>query len=187
MLVDGAYHRREEEHELQIVFKILARFEQILAVGRGYRPVVVLARSVDALEGFFVQQAYEPVPRRYLAHDRHRQLVVVGRYIDRGIYRRELVLTGRDLVVTGLGVYAELPQFSVKLLHKAEDIDLDYAEVMILEFLSLRRARAEQRPARNYQIGAFFVQLARYKEVFLFRSDGRHDALGRFAEQLEHA
>ena len=54
MLVDGAYHRREEEHELQIVFKILARFEQILAVGRGYRPVVVLARSVDALEGFFV-------------------------------------------------------------------------------------------------------------------------------------
>ena len=73
-----------------------------------HRPVVVLARAVDAGVGLLVQQADQAVAAGHVLHDLHRQLLVVG--ADVGVLedRRQLVLVGRDLVVARLGRHAEL-------------------------------------------------------------------------------
>ena len=54
IVIDGLDHRGEEDDELQVVERGVARIEQILGLG-AKRPVIVLARTVDALEGLLVQ------------------------------------------------------------------------------------------------------------------------------------
>ena len=53
IVIDGLDHRGEEDDELQVVERGVARIEQVLGLG-AKRPVVVLARTVDALEGLLV-------------------------------------------------------------------------------------------------------------------------------------
>ena len=63
----------------------------------------------------------------------------------------------------------------------------DCAEVLILEFLTLRWLGTEQRAARIDEIGTRQVEVLIDQEVFLLGAAGRDDALGRRAEQLQHA
>ena len=84
----------------------------------------MLARAVDPLKGLFVQQADHAVPLRHLAHDLHRQLVVVHRDVGRREHGRELVLGGRHFVVLGLGENAVTPQRPVEIVHELGDAGL---------------------------------------------------------------
>ena len=54
IVIDGLDHRGEEDDELQVVERGVARIEQVLGLG-AKRPVVVLARTIDALKGLLVQ------------------------------------------------------------------------------------------------------------------------------------
>ena len=187
IFVHGLDNRSQEEQKLQVAARRLARLEQILArVGRD-RPVIVLARPVDALERLFVEQADEAVPFRHTPHDLHGELVVVGGDVGRGEHRRHLMLAGGDLVVLSLGKNTELPQLLVQLLHKRRHTRTDGTEVVILHLLPLGRHGAEQRAAGEDQVLALGIVRLVDQEVFLFRPDrGRH-ALDVLAEQLEHA
>ena len=82
--------------------------EQVRARVGAHRPVVVLARAVDAGERLLVQQADEAVAAGDVLQHLHRQLLVVG--ADVGVLedRRDLVLGRRDLVVARLDRHAEL-------------------------------------------------------------------------------
>ena len=64
------------------------------------------------------------------------------------------MLTGGDLVVLCLGVYAQLPKLPVKVGHIVGNALFNRSEVMVLQLLTLGRACAEQRSARENQIGA---------------------------------
>ena len=70
----------------------VARLEQVDARVGAHRPVVVLARAVDAGERLLVQQADEPVAARDVLQDLHRQLLVVGADVRVLEDRRDLVL-----------------------------------------------------------------------------------------------
>ena len=48
------------------------------------------------------------------------------------------MLARSGLVVAGLGVYAQLPQFAVQVLHVGRDACAQCAEVVVLELLALR-------------------------------------------------
>ena len=107
-LFDRGDDRRAEEQEAQVRRRVVARLEQVLARVGAHRPVVVLARAVDAGERLLVQQADQAVAARDVLQDLHRQLLVVGADVRVLEDRRELVLVRRDLVVAGLDRHAEL-------------------------------------------------------------------------------
>ena len=58
--IDGAKHGRAEHQELHVVVRRIAGAEQVVAELVGQRPVIVLARSVDAGKRLLVQQAARP-------------------------------------------------------------------------------------------------------------------------------
>ena len=166
----------------------VAGLEQVLAGVGAHRPVVVLARAVDAGERLLVQQAREPVAPRDVLHDLHRQLLMVGADVRVLEDRRDLVLVGRDLVVAGLDRHAELGQLALGLEHEGEDPVGDRPEVMVVELLALGRLGAEQRAAGRDQVGPLEVVLLVDQEVLLLGPDRReHASRVGVAEQLERA
>ncbi len=161
------HDRGQEHHEFQVVVRRVTRLEQVRTGVVRQRVVVVLARSVHARKRLLGEEAREPVPLGHLLQDFHRQHVVVGR--DRHVLedRRELELTGRDLVVTRLDRDTELPQLRLEVHHEREDALADRAEVVVLEFLSFRRLGTEQRTSRRDEVGPEDEELTLDEEVFL--------------------
>ncbi len=139
------------------------------------RPVVVLARAVDAGEGFFVEEAGEAVLVGDAAEGFHREhLVIVGEigvFIDRG----DFVLRRCDFVVAGLDGNAELVEFMFGFQHAGQNAFRDAAEIMVFHFLALGRLGAEERAAGVDQVGAGVVEIFVDEEVFLLRTDGGED------------
>ena len=171
MLVHRGYHKRNDEQELRVVGRTLARLEDVVTEVGDQRPVVVLAAAVHAREGFFVQQTGHPVLCRHFAHSFHRQLVLVRRDVDGGVDGSKFVLCGGDFVVLGLGKHAEFPQFLVEVFHKRRHAGFNRAEVVVFQLLSLGRFCAEESPAGVHQVTAFFERFAVDEEIFLFGTD----------------
>ena len=121
-----------------------SRFSPV--VGR-HRPVVVLARAVDAGERLLVDEEHQAVLRGEPAHRGHHDHVVVGADRGRLVDRRHLELARGHLVVAGLGRDAQAPQLAVEIHHEREDPLADRAEVLVLQLLALGRRGAEQGPA----------------------------------------
>ena len=185
MFVDGGNHKRHYEQELRVVGRALARLEYVVSEVGDQRPVVVLAAAVDALKGFFVQQAGHAVLGGNFAHGFHRQLVLVGGDVYGRVYGRKFVLCGRDFVVLGFGEHAQFPQFLVEVAHECGDAGFDCAEIVVVEFLTLRRFCAEQCSARVEQVAAFLEGFGVDEEVFLFGAHRGGNLLGLSAEQTE--
>ena len=59
--VDGPDDRDEERQELGVGVRVVARVEQVLALVGAHRPVVVLARAVDAGERLLVDEEHQAV------------------------------------------------------------------------------------------------------------------------------
>ena len=179
--------RSQEQQELCILARGLARFEQIFALVGRNRPVVVLTGTVNTVKRLFVHQADEAVLLRHALHDLHGQLVVVGCDVGGGEHRRHLVLSGRNLVVLGLGKDAELPQLLIQLLHECGNARTDRAEVVVLHLLSLGRLCAEQGAAGENQVLTLRIVLFVNEEVLLLRADRCSHAANILAEQFKHA
>ena len=179
MDVDAADDGQQEREELGVGVRVVARVEEVLAVVRGHRPVVVLARAVDPRERLLVDQEHQAVMLRDAAHQAHDDHVVVR--ADRGglVDRRHLELAGRDLVVAGLGRDAEAPQLAVDVHHEGEDPLADRAEVLVLQLLALGRRGTEQGPPGQQQVRPLLGQPPVDQEVLLLRPDVGEDPLGR--------
>ena len=187
ILVNSLDNSGQEQDELGVLARVLARLKQVLAPIGGNGPVVVLAGAVYALERLLMQQAGEAMLLRDGTHDLHGQLVVVGRDVGGGEHRRHLVLARCNLVVLGLGEDAQLPQLLVELLHESSNARTECAEVVIIHFLTLRRHCTEQGAAGKDQVLALCVVLAVDQEIFLLRAYGGGYTLNILAEQLEDA
>ena len=186
VLVDRLDDAGQEHEEAQVLHGVLARLEQVAPVG-GQRPVVVLARAVDALEGLLVLQAHQAMMAREQAHLLHGQQVVVDGAVGVLEDGRQLVLRGSHLVVLRLGGHAELPQLVIELLHELVDRGANGAEVVVVKLLALARRIAEQRAVRQHQVETLLVLLLRDEEVFLLAADRDIDAAALLAEQRQHA
>ena len=163
-------------------------FEQVVARVGAHRPVVVLARAVDAGERLLVQEAHEAVAAGDVLQQLHRELLVVGADVRVLEDRRDLELGRGDLVVAGLHRHAEAAQLALGLEHVREHALGDRAEVVVVELVALRRLGAEQRAAGRDEVRALVVVLLVDQEVLLLGADGREDALDAgHAEQLERA
>ena len=179
ILGDGADDGDAEDEELGVVVRRVAGVEQVLAGVGGHRPVVVLARAVDAGERLLVQQAGQAVLVGGPAQDLHDQHLVIGREVGVLEDRRDLVLARGDFVVPRLDRHAELEQLGFALGHAGEHALGDRAEVLVFQFLALGRLGAEERAAGVDQVGPGVEEVLVDQEVFLLRADGREDLLGR--------
>ena len=187
IVIHGLNDRAQEQQELRVFRRCLAGLKQVHAGVRDQRPVIVLAGAVDAGKRLFMQQADHAVARGHLLHDLHRQLVLVGGDVAGRKHGRKLVLRGRDLVVLGLGVDAELPELLIEILHKRRDTRLDAAEVVVIELLSLRRLCTEERAAGIDQILAAVIDIFVHEEILLLRADRRaHGGNVGIAKQVDH-
>ena len=187
ILVDCLDDSGQEQQELCVGRRGVARLEQVLAaIGRD-RPVIVLTRTVDALKRLFVQQADEAVTVSDALHDLHGQLVVVDRNVGGLKDRSHLVLAGCDLVVLGLGVDAELPQLFVKLCHECLDTRTDGAEIVVIHLLTLGCGCTEQGTAGQNEVGTLGVIALVDEEIFLLRADRGGNMLAVLAEQAQYA
>ena len=173
--VDGADHGHQEGQELGVVVGVVTGLEEVLPVVGGHRPVVVLARSVDALEGLLVQQGHQVMPHRELLHGVHDEHIVVGTDRSGLVDRGHLKLGGSDLVVACLGGNAEAPEVAVQIHHEREHAFADRSEVLVLQLLALGRRGAEERAAGQDDVGAQFSQATVDQEILLLGSDvGEH-------------
>ena len=187
MIVNGGDNGGEEYEKLSVVSRSVARLEEVHALGGREGPVVVLAAAVDTGEWLFVQEADKTVMRGDFLHYLHRQLIVVDRYICRREDGRELVLSGRRLVVFGLCEDSELPELFVELCHERLYARLYCSEIVVVELLSLGRLRAEQRVTGQDEVGALIIESFVDEKIFLFRTDGGDYLFRVDAEELQHS
>ena len=139
-------------------------------------------------ERLLVQQADEAVLLGRPPHHVHAQLVVVGGEVRVLEDRGDLVLARGDLVVPRLDRDAELEHLGLAVGHAGEHALRDRAEVLVFQFLALRRLRAEERPAAVEQVGPGVEEVLVDQEVFLLRADGGEHLLGLgVAEQPQDA
>ena len=166
----------------------VARIEQIALRGTPQRPVDVLARAVDAGKWLLVRQAGHAIFLGYPLERDHDQMLVIGSQVGRLEDRRDLVLARSHFVVAGLHRHAELAQVVLDLQHEGQHALGDRSEIMILEFLSLRRLGAKQRAAGRVQVGPCEIEVTIDQKVFLLRTGRRRDeGAVVMAEQLENA
>ena len=146
----------------------------------------MLATSVDPVERLLVQKAGKTVLVGDFAHQLHRQLVLVGGDVALGKDRGKLMLARGDLVVAGLGVDTQLPQFLVQIFHVAHDPRSEGTEIVVAQFLPLRRTGTEQGAAGIDQVGSLAELFLVDQEVLLLAADGgHHPAYLVMAEQVQ--
>ena len=81
--------------------------------------------AVHTLKRLLMQEADESVTGCDLLHHLHRELVVIGCDICRGIDGCKLMLRGSHFVVLRLGKDTELPELVVEILHELCNAGLD--------------------------------------------------------------
>ena len=165
---------------------MVGRIEQVFAAVGRHRPVIVLAASVNSVEGLFVEQANHSVAIRDGFHNGHYDLIVIYRFVRGGVNACKFVLCGGDFVMFGFRVNAEFPEFLVEIAHIVPDSLFDFPEVMIFEFLSFWRTRSEKRSAAGREVESVFVNFLIDEEVFLFRADGGYNSFGFVIPENSH-
>ena len=166
VIVHRLEHGGQNQQKLHVLARGFAGIQQVFAVG-GQRPVVVLARAVDAGIGLFVQQADQAVLFGNLFHELHHQQVLVHRDVGVGIDRGQLMLRGGHLVVLGFGIDAHAPECLVQIGHKRGNAGFEGTEIVVLQLLPLGRRRAEQRAPGKHKVGPAVVHGLVNDKVFL--------------------
>ena len=167
MLVHTHKGLYDEHCEAEVVHRSLAgAVEEDAGVG-GQRPVVVLARTVDACKGLFVEQAAESVLAGNTLHERHEEHVVVDGKVCLLEYRGYLKLVRGYLVVACLAWDAKLKGCYLKLTHELCDTLGDDAEVVVFHLLVLCRVMAHQRAACHHEVRTCCVEFLINEEVLL--------------------
>ena len=186
MGIHGVNHRAERSEEDGVLVRVLARVQEVgLAVV--YRPVVMLAGTVDAGKRLFVQQAHEAMTVGDLAEHFHNLHVVVAGEVHFLEHRGKFKLCRSDFVVAGLRRNAELPEFLFHVVHKVQDAGRNATKVMVFHLLVLCRSCTEQCAAGLVQVRALQVETLVDEEVFLFCAEGDGDLLLGHAEHTHEA
>ena len=182
MFVHCGYDIDEEGDELQILECRFAGAQQIDTRVGTERPIVVLARAVDALERLFVQQYAEMVPACDLVHDCHQQLVVVVSQIGLFENRSQLELIRSNLVVARFNRNTEFETLVLQILHKGEYARRNGTEIVVFQLLILCCLVSHECTPRLYEVRTSRPQRIVDKEILLFPTEIREYALDIFVE-----
>ena len=186
VLVYGRNGIHQEGDELQVLRSGLARPQQVHARIRPQRPVVVFARTVDPLEGLFVQQHPELVTAGDLVHHGHQQLVVVVGKIGLLVDRRQFELVGRHLVVAGFDGDAQFQALVFEVFHECHHTGRDRTEIVVFQLLVLGRFMPHQRTPGEHQVGTYGPEAFVHEEILLLPAQIRDDPLHVFVEIVAH-
>ena len=167
VLVDGHQRLDDERNEAQVLLGRLAWSMEQHAIVGAEAPVVVLARTVDAVEWLLMQQHAEAVLARHLLHERHEQHVVVYGKVALFVYRGKLKLVGCHLVVARLARYGELQRLYLEVFHEGLHAVWYGAEVVVVHLLVLCALVTHQCPAREHQVRAGRIEPLVNQEVLL--------------------
>ena len=160
----------DECDKAQVFLGCLARgMEQHTVVGT-QTPVVVLARTVDAVEWLFVKEDAESVLACHPFHQRHQEHVVIDGEITFLVYRSQLKLVGSHLVVARLAWDGKFESLYLKVFHKGLNAVGDSAEVVVVHLLVLGTLVAHECAACEHEVGAGRVEAFIHEEIFLFPS-----------------
>jgi hypothetical protein len=163
------------------------RLEEVADAGAADGPVDVLAGAVDARERLLGEEADEAMLGGDAAEQRHREHLVVvgdvGGFVDRGHF----VLGRGDLVVAGLDRDAQLEALALGLHHAGEHAVRDGAEVLVLEFLALRRLGAEEGATAGVEVRTQVEEAGVDQEVLLLGAARSGDVAVFLAEEREDA
>ena len=107
----------------------------------------MLPGTVDAGERLLMQQARHAILFRHATERNADKLLMIGRQVGGFEHRRNFVLRRGDFIVPGLDRNSELEHLALGFEHECQYALRNRAEVMIFEFLSLRRLRSEERAA----------------------------------------
>ena len=154
-----------------------ARIQEIHAVIRGKRPVVVFTGAVDTVERFFVKQAFQPVLSRHSLECLHDKLVIIRRHIGLGIDESQLVLSRSHLIMLRLRRHAHTPELDVHVFHEGGNTRLNDTIIVIIQFLSLGRHRAEKRAPCIDQVFPLQIFFRIDDKILLLRADAGHNLL----------
>ncbi len=178
-LVHRPDHGGAEHQELGVVMRIVAGQQQVSLGGVAQREVDVLARAVDPVERLLVEQAFHTVLLGDRLERRHQQLLMIRRDVGPLEHRRDLELAGGHLVVPGLRRDPQLEQLPLGVHHEAENALRDGPEVMVIEFLALRRFRPEKGATGVQQVRPGQEEVPVDEEVLLFGATvGHHPGRG---------
>jgi hypothetical protein len=117
-----------------------------------------------------MKQAGHPILFRGSPQRDHQELLMISREIGVLEDRGNLELAGCDLVVPGFDRNTELEQFALAFEHEGEHPLGNRAEIVILEFLTFGRRRAEERTSRAEQVGTGKEEVQIDQEVLLLRA-----------------
>ena len=171
MTVDGGHHIGHECDEAEILAGSLAGGEEQRAGVGAEAPVVVLARTVDAVERLFVEKHAEVMTLCNLAHDAHQQQVVVVGEVGLLEDGSQLELVGSHLVMAGVGGDAEAVTFNFEVEHESFDTRGDGAEIVVLKLLVLGAFVTHEGTAGHHQVGTGGIESFVDKEIFLFPAE----------------
>ncbi len=151
-----------------------ARVKQRAQLGVANGIIDVLARTVDAAEGLFMQQALQAVAFGHIAQGGHDDMIVIHGQVAGLVERRDLVLAGGRLIVAGAHGHAQLVQFALHFHHAGKHALRDNPKILIAELLALGRARPEQRAPGNLKIRPGKIEIVVNKKVFLLQTGIRN-------------
>jgi len=87
------------------------------------------------------------------------------------------VLCRSNFVMLCFSKNAKLPKLFIKLLHISRNSWLNYAEVMVLKLLTLRRSCTEKCPSAVDKVFTLLIHFLINEEVFLLRANCCNNSL----------
>ena len=171
MTIHGHQGLHDEGHETQVLLRGLTRGVEegglALMLSR-QTPVIMLARTIDAVEGLLMQEHAEPMIPGHALHERHEQHVMIDGQITLLEDRGEFKLVGRHLIMTGLTGDGEFQGLDLQILHKGLHTIRDGTKVVVVHLLVLRTLVTHQRTTCHQQVRTGRVESLIHEEILLF-------------------
>ena len=186
VFVNRHQHIHKEGYTLQVFPTRLTGSQQVDARIGAHRPVVVLARTVDTLEGFLMEQDTEVVTTGHFLHYRHEQEVVVVGQIGLLENRSYFKLVGSNFVVTGLDGNTKFQALAFEVGHEGNDTRRYRTEVMVFELLVLGTVVAHEGATGQHQVGTSGIERLIDEEIFLLPAEIREYLRHIFIEKAAH-
>ena len=106
MNIHRLHNTGKHKQELNVFIRRITRIEHINTIICRERPVVVLARTVDARKWLLVQQTCHAMMLCHSPHCLHDKLIVIHSNVGCLIDRRKLMLCRSNFIMLRLGGYA---------------------------------------------------------------------------------
>ncbi len=129
---EGFYYEGDKAQVAQIVFTWSVEQDACVC---SERPVVVLSRTIDAVERLFVEQATETVLASHLLHQRHNKHIMVNSEVALFIDWCQLKLVWGYFVMACLTRDTQFESLYLKVFHEFSNTLWYSSKIMVIHLL----------------------------------------------------